>query len=49
MQKVLKNKQLAQEIFDYKRSHFSVAENKDIFRGRNLEESFGLLRKMCSL
>jgi hypothetical protein len=31
-QKVLKNGQLVKEIFDYKRSHFSVSENEGIFR-----------------
>ncbi len=49
MQKVLKNKQLAQEIFDYKRSHFSVAENVGIFQWYSLDHNFGILRQMCSL
>ncbi len=48
-QVVYKNGALVESVFDPRRSHFSINQNKWIFGGSTLEENFLLLRKMCSL
>lgn len=48
-QTVYNNGKLVESVFDYRKSHFSVNENKNIFQWYPLEHNFRVLRQMCSL